>query len=1007
MSIFQKSVINKYLQNLDISHVNEAYSRFNRFYGDKSRIENIKLLKEENYQEGFLREVFVQVLGYTINPDNEYNLTTEYKNETDAKKADGAILKDNEAIGVIELKSTKTKDLESIKEQAFNYKNNQHNCKYVITSNFEKLRFYIDNATEFEEFILFNLNFEKFKILYLILSKDSIFNNIPSKLKEESKLHEENISNKLYEDYSRFKRNIFNNLVKNHPELDKLELFHKSQKLLDRILFVLFAEDSGLIPPNAISKIIEQWKKLNELDEPVSLYSRYVKLFNHLNVGHKYSNYELHAYNGGLFKPDEFLDKAIIDDEILLEDSLKLSSYDFQTDVDVNILGQIFEHSIAEIEELTAELEGKEIDKKKSKRKKEGVYYTPKYITKYIVENTLGELCKEKKKELELENIDESVIENIRTKKGGLTKKGKDLLKQINEYRDYILSLKILDPACGSGAFLNQALEFLIDEHQNIDDIRKTLEQDSLGLFNIKNSILENNLYGVDINEESVEIAKLSLWLRTAEKGRKLTDLNNNIKCGNSLIDNPEIANEKAFIWEKEFCEIMSNGGFDIVIGNPPYVDTRSIEKDKVKFYKSNYYSAGNRVNTFALFSELSHKNLKIGGKFGMIIHRNLIRSNEYFKCREYILNNTEINSILSFGKNVFVNVTGEMTILLTTKKQNKNNSVIIYKYNNVIDSNVKPERLKQEIFENSIGKRFNIYLTKEKVKLLNKIQKNSISVGQIANTLQGIIAGDEKKYISKTKSSDIYKPVLRGRDISRYGVLIPKEYIYFVEGTKVLIRSRKRENFELEEKILTQHVSGRIIATIDNDKYYYMQTINGTNSIDENISNKYLLTIFNSKLIDFYYSNTFNLGAELTTAVAIDNIDLLPIKKISTKEQSKFIDRANDILTISKQFQDIAIKFINRAQNNLELLHISEKLSKFWAHDFKTFNIELKKQKINLSLIQQDEWEEYFNQYKSDINNLQMEINKTDKDIDQLVYELYGLNDEDIKIVEDSIKAN
>ena len=105
-----------------------------------------------------------------------------------------------------------------------------------------------------------------------------------------------------------------------------------------------------------------------------------------------------------------------------------------------------------------------------------------------------------------------------------------------------------------------------------LDSYRREMEKDSLGLFDIKKSILENNLYGVDINEESVEIAKLSLWLRTAEKGRKLSDLNHNIKCGNSLIDDPEIAGEKAFDWKKEFPEIMKAGGFDVVIGNPPYV---------------------------------------------------------------------------------------------------------------------------------------------------------------------------------------------------------------------------------------------------------------------------------------------------------------------------------------------------------------------------------------------------------------------------------------------------
>lgn len=155
MSIFQKSVINKYLKTLDIEKVNIAREQFDEFYGDKLRLYNIMQLKEENYQEGFLREVFVDVLGYTINPNTNYNLTTEFKNQVGARKADGAILKEGKATGVIELKSTKTKDLDKVTEQAFNYKNNQPGCRYVITSNFQKLRFYIDNATEYEEFNLF------------------------------------------------------------------------------------------------------------------------------------------------------------------------------------------------------------------------------------------------------------------------------------------------------------------------------------------------------------------------------------------------------------------------------------------------------------------------------------------------------------------------------------------------------------------------------------------------------------------------------------------------------------------------------------------------------------------------------------------------------------------------------------------------------------------------------------------------------------------------------------
>jgi hypothetical protein len=266
MSLFQKSVINKYLKTLDSEKVEKSFHIFRKFYGNQARLENIRLLKEENYQEGFLREIFVQVLGYTINPDENYNLTTEFKNFTDAKKADGAILKDGRAIGVIELKSTKTISLESIIEQAFNYKNHQPDCRYIITSNFEKIRFYIENATDFEEFNLFTLSEDEFKIVYLILSYESIFSEIPIKLKEESVLHEENISRQLYRDYSNFKHNIFQNLIENNLQFDKLTLLKKSQKLLDRFLFILFGEDSGLLPPNSISRIIERFKILKEED---------------------------------------------------------------------------------------------------------------------------------------------------------------------------------------------------------------------------------------------------------------------------------------------------------------------------------------------------------------------------------------------------------------------------------------------------------------------------------------------------------------------------------------------------------------------------------------------------------------------------------------------------------------------------------------------------------------------------------------------------------------------
>ncbi len=551
MSYFQTTVLNKHLKNLNKQLVNNAYTTFKEHFHNPIHQENIRNSKEEQYQGEFLIDLFVEVLGYTKNPKTNFNLTTEYKNVKDSKKADGAIIINDVVKAVIELKGTNTTDLSKIENQAFGYKNNQPECDYIITSNFEKLRFYIDNAIEHIEFNLFKLSEKEFELLYLCLSFDSISKGIPKKIKEESLSQEDIVTKKLYQDYSLFKRELHHNLVLLNPQYDALTLFKKSQKLLDRFLFLFFAEDRQLLPPNSVRMILEQWKQLKDLDEDIPLYKRFKKYFEYLNTGYKGKKYDVYAYNGGLFIFDEVLDAVKIEDELLYKHTLKLSDYDFASEIDVNILGHIFENSLNELDEIKAQLEGHEIDKSKSKRKKDGVFYTPKYITKYIVDNTIGKLCTEKKSEL-LINEEEYITDKKRQKKTT-----QELFDKLTNYRNWLLKLTICDPACGSGAFLNQALDFLINEHRYIDELQAKLFGDAIVLSDIENSILENNLYGVDINEESVEIARLSLWLRTARPNRKLNDLSNNIKCGNSLIDDPQVAGEKAFNWFLEFPKVF------------------------------------------------------------------------------------------------------------------------------------------------------------------------------------------------------------------------------------------------------------------------------------------------------------------------------------------------------------------------------------------------------------------------------------------------------------------
>jgi hypothetical protein len=498
MSLFQNAVVEKYRNSQNKKTILEQWTIYKNHFLNPFIQENIRNSKEEQYQGEFLIDLFVKVLGYTKNPTPNFNLTTELKNEKDSKKADGGIIVDNKVLGVIELKGTNTTDLNKIEVQAFGYKNNQKNCIYVITSNFEKLRFYIDNAIENIEFNLFQLTEKEFELLYLCLSFESISKNIPKKIKDESVNQENQITKSLYKDYSLFKKELFHNLTALNPQFEPLELFKKSQKLLDRFLFLFFAEDRQLLPPNSVRLILNQWKQLNELDEEVPLYSRYQKYFGYLNTGFKGKQHDVFAYNGGLFKPDAILDAIRIDDTLLYNHSIKLAAYDFASEVNVNILGHIFENSLNELDEMKAQLEGEEIDKSKTKRKKDGVFYTPKYITKYIVENTVGKLCEEKKLAI-------AIVEEEYTTDKKRTKATKQpLLDKLNQYRNWLLQITIVDPACGSGAFLNEALNFLIAEHSYIDELQAKLFGDAMILSDVEKSILENNLFGVDLNEESV-----------------------------------------------------------------------------------------------------------------------------------------------------------------------------------------------------------------------------------------------------------------------------------------------------------------------------------------------------------------------------------------------------------------------------------------------------------------------------------------------------------------------
>ncbi|MBP4142067.1 N-6 DNA methylase [Flavobacterium sp. P4023] len=1018
MSLFQPSVLKKYLSQQDTVQVQKAYKKYTKYFHNAVIQENIRNSKEEQFQEGFLRELFVDILGYTLNPAPSFNLTTELKNIRGAKKVDGAILKDGNALGVIELKGTNTKDLESIRQQAFDYKANQTGCIYVITSNFEKLRFYINNAVDYEEFNLFTLTHAEFEIFYLCLAKENILANKPLSIKEASVVEEENITKKFYSDYSVFKRELYRDLVKQNrnnvmlmelPEkTTKLILFQKSQKLIDRFLFILFAEDRGLLAPNSINTVLKEWKALADLDVEMPLYDRYKQYFGYLDTGRKGTEKkeEIFAYNGGLFQPDTILDAVIIDNDLLYRHTLKLSTYDFESQVDVNILGHIFEHSLNEIESVNAEIEGTDFDKQKTKRKKDGVFYTPKYITKYIVDNTIGKLCTEKKQELGI--IDEEYAKGRKNRQSNTIIK---LDQQLKDYREWLLQLTICDPACGSGAFLNQALDFLIREHAYLDELSKQLFGGFFVFPDIENQILEHNIYGVDLNEESIEIAKLSLWLRTAQPKRKLTSLNNNIKCGNSLIESKAIAGDKAFNWKEQFPEVFAKGGFDVIIGNPPYgASFNESEKNYIlKKYKSYQY----KFESYLYFYERGVSILNEKGLLSFITPELFLRLEKSGNIRKFLLENSTVLELKFCGENVFADVKVNSVILTLKKEISMVESFIIIPENGISWA------YKYSIWKKANDLKIEYEISTNTFELISKVDKNSISLGKLGDAIQGLTPYDSyrgqsqeiiknRAYHHKLKIDETCGKWLDGKHISRYSINKNEEWLQYGDW---LAAPREPKFFE-SPRLLFREIPGqnkRIQTIFTSEKSYYGHSITPFILNNKEFDVFYILSIVNSRLISWYASQKCsNFSKKTFPKLNPKDIKELPIRIITLENQELFVQKANSMLSLNNDLQTINIKFIKYYSGQLNLEKLSKKLENWHDQNFSTFILELNKAikatgKPTLSKKDEIEWMEIFEDYKQQAQTLKQEIDKTDKEIDKMVYELYGLSEEEIKIVEQS----
>ncbi len=1023
-----------HLSSLSIENIKDKQSVVERW---KHEIDtkSIYTKKEEQLQSDFLNDIFGKVLAYAYERGlDELNLEKEYKSKTDGTKPDGVLgylTKDNKDIRVvIELKDAYTNldhkqnrknDNRTPVEQAFSYVSKcGGKCKWVIVSNFIEIRLYSANdSSVYQAFNIVDLvKPEKIKEFYALLAKDNLF--IPTgnsriddllKVKIEA---DENITNEFYGIYKNLRSQLFKHIKENNPTIDENTILTKSQKILDRIIFICFCEDLGLLPYKVFKEILHQTQTARFIMTDTRLWEEIKGLFTAIDQGYPQEN--INRFNGGLFKADNIIDNLIIKDSILKE-ILSIERYSFDSDLNVNILGHIFEQSITDLEELKSVINGENFDKKKGKRKKDGVFYTPEYITKYIVNEAVGSWLEDKKKELgyyELPKIDDEQWRRIKT--GKVQKSNKTIKAHLNfwlEYRKALDNIKVLDPACGSGSFLVQVFDYLKEQRNQVNEEIATFEGTQAELFNQDTHILSNNIYGVDLNDESVEITKLALWLKTANKKDPLTALDNNIKCGNSLIDDVSIAGDKAFDWNKKFPEIMQNGGFDVVVGNPPYVFARNknFNNNEKNYYYRKYKQATYQINTYVLFIEQAYNLMKKNSYLGYIVPNTFLTINSFKELRFFLLKETDYTQIINIYDKVF-NDAAVDTCIVAFKKTLGQHLSLGEMRERILTLNESVDK-KDIVIDECV---INISAHQNSIisKILGKINNKSQKIDNFSNVVAGLQAYETGKgtpkqteemkqkriYHSNKPEDDTYKKYLEGSDVCRYFLGWSGEYLSYGIW---LAAPRKSEYYE-KERILVRQIPSKPPYCI-NATYTHEILLNDRNSmivLDFKENPKFLLALLNSRLMSFWFLYTFDkLQRGTFPQFKINELKQFPIVKTKQEQKMNLINFADIILLQNRKKYEKSQHFLDLLKAEYNNIQISGKLAVLYELDWKQFTNELKKQKIVLSGTAKDDWFERFNRISTEIREIQKIIAEIDKKIDFLVYKLYNLTDEEIKVIE------
>ena len=862
---------------------------------------------------------------------------------------------------------------------------------------------------------------ERWEEIASIFSRDAVLKGSFDKYVESTKVKKgtAEVDDAFLREIESWREMLARHIALRNPRLTQRELNFAVQRTIDRLIFLRICEDRG----------VEIYGQLHALVNGGEVYDRLREIFYHADERYNSGLFHFHKEKDRAEPPDELTPNLTIDDAPLKEIIRAIyypdSPYEFSV-LPADILGQVYEQFLGKVIRLTAGHRAVVEDKPEVK-KAGGVYYTPTYIVDYIVKNTVGEILRAGLKP----------ASTIGKRKSSAQAEGLTPRE--------VAKIRILDPACGSGSFLIGAYQYLLDWHRDwyvnngLEEWAKgrspKLYQAPGGDWRLtspeRKRILLNNIYGVDIDPQAVEVTKLSLLLKVLEgesaevigknlqlfHERALPDLGNNIKCGNSLIgpdfyeiqqlelfDEEERYRINVFDWDAEFPKIMKSGGFDVVIGNPPYVRMEGFKKVK-HYLKDRYEAHDERSDIYVYFIERAHALLRKQGHFGMIVSNKFLRANYGRPLRQLLRRCSSIDRIVDFaGLPVFAGATVRTVVLLTSRGR-RGRKLLLYSPPLALDRFVEVQRGIHSVAEAIADSTYEVpgaaldeatwsLVRTESANIFRKLEVSCQPLGQYCEgkiymgiksglTSAFVIDGETRSRIlrSNPEASEIIKPFLNGRNVRRY-VLEPEDIflIYAYHGVPTAKYPAVRDHLQQFRSELRRRVTKQQWYELQQPQYRFAQYMEGDKIIFPDIATAprfalddigyycsnttyfipardlYLLALLNSRLGYFYFAETcagLEGKADIYLRFFGQYLQRFPVRSISS---SNCADKA-------------------RHGKMVELVETMLSLHK------------------KLAAAKTDH----------DKTAIQRQIDATDRQIDQLVYDLYELTDEEIKIVEEA----